>query len=536
MSEPAPDARDGWTRRSTGEALLARLAAHGVTHVFGIPGTHNLPLYRALHDVPLRHVAPRHEQGGGYAADGFARASGRPALCLTTSGPGILNAATAIAVAHADSVPLLTLAPSMASAVEGRDTGFLHETKDQHGALAAIAARAERIESPLEAVAAVDRAFADWAVGRRRPLHWDVPLEALARVEAVPERLPAPPRPAAPDEAAVERALALLARAQRPAIVLGGGAVDAGAETTALAHRLGAPVITTLNGKGTVSERDPLSLGASIRLASAQAFLADCDVVLAVGTELAESDLWRDPPLPLRGALVRVDVDPAQLDKNAIAEVALLGDARLALQALLDGLPAAARPTPRALLDELRAELAADADRDGAAFRPLVAALADGLGEHAILACDSAMACYYGAAHYLTATSSRRFLYPTGYATLGYALPAAIGAKLARPETRVAALIGDGGLLFTATELLTAVAERLPLPVVVHCNGTYGEIKREMLADGIPPLAVDLPDYDAPALARALGAHGERAEDAAALPDLLRAAFEREGPTLIAVG
>jgi len=525
------------TPRTTAGALLHRLAAHGVEHVFGIPGTHNLPLYRELASAPLRHVAPRHEQGGGYAADGYARVTGRPALCLTTSGPGILNAATAIAVAYADSVPLLALSPSMASDVEGRDTGFLHETRDQHGALASIAARSERIGSPHEAVAAVDRALLEYAVGRRRPIHWDVPLEAFDAPAAVlPADVPLAPAPLAPAGEAVERALALLRGAERPALILGGGAVDAGVEATALARRLGAPTITTINGKGTVSELDPLALGACIRLASAQELLASCDVVLAVGTELAESDLWRRPPLALRGRLVRVDVDPAQLHKNALAEVGIAGDARLVLQALLDGLPAGDRRAPSDLLADVRRALAADADRDGAAYRPLIDALADGLGSDGVLACDSAMACYYGAAHYLPLTSSRRFLYPTGYATLGYSLPAAIGAKLGRPEANVAALIGDGGLLFTVAELHTAAAEGLALPIVVHDNRSYGEIKREMLEEGIPPLAVDLPGYDVSALASAFGLHAERVGDVAELPGLLRAAFERDRPTLLHVG
>jgi acetolactate synthase-1/2/3 large subunit len=184
---------------------------------------------------------------------------------------------------------------------------------------------------------------------------------------------------------------------------------------------------------------------------------------------------------------------------------------------------------------DVRRAIARDADRDGAGFRPLIDALAAGLGEDAVLVNDSAMACYYGAAHYLPVAHSRRFLYPTGGATLGYALPAAIGAKLARPEARVAALIGDGGLLFTVAELATAAAEGLPLPIVVHDNGGYGEIKREMLEEGIPPLAVDLPGYDVDALARTFGIAAARAERPDELPALLHAAFEREGPTLIAV-
>ncbi len=523
------------TLRSTAQALLLRLAAHGVDRVFGIPGTHNLPFYRHLEASGLSHTTPRHEQGAGFAADGYARATGRPALCLTTTGPGLTNALTAVAQAYSDSVPMLVLSPSLPREVDGADTGFLHEMKDQHAAANAIAARSQRLCSAHDAIAAVDRVMIEYAVGRRRPVHWDVPLDALEQELPVPQETPLAPQSVAPGFEEIERAVALLRDAESCAFVFGGGAVDAGQEATELAHRLGVPVITTINGKGTVSERDPISLGSSIRLATAQDFLSRCDVVLAVGTELAESDLWRRPPLPLRGRMIRVDIDPGQLHKNQAAEVAIVGDARLVLRALLDALPARPRRLPTGLLDDLRRRLATDIDRDGAPYRRIIAGIEQGLGDDAILVNDSAMACYYGAAHYLPVTHSRRFLYPTGYATLGYALPAAIGAKLARPDLPVAVLIGDGGLLFTVGELSTAAAERLPLPVIVHANGGYGEIRREMLARHITPIGVDIPAYDVQGLADAFRLAAEKVTDVHELPALLRAALARDRPTLLQV-
>ena len=210
--------------------------------------------------------------------------------------------------------------------------------------------------------------------------------------------------------------------------MLGGGARGASAAATALAERLGAPVVTSVNGKGIVDERHPLSLGASMRLRAAQAWLADRDVVLAVGTELGESDLWGPAP-ELRGRLVRVDVDPAQLQKNLPAAVAVAGDARAALEALAE-LPEG----PGEDLEAVRAAIRAEALADGEPFLALVGALDGALGPDGVLAGDSVMAAYYGAVHFLPMDARRRFIYPTGYATLGYALPAAIGAKLARPS------------------------------------------------------------------------------------------------------
>jgi thiamine pyrophosphate-dependent acetolactate synthase large subunit-like protein len=521
---------------STAEAVIERLEAHGVRHVFGIPGTHNLPLYRCLAASSIEHVTPRHEQGAGYAADGYARSGGSPGVCLATSGPAVLNLMAAAGTAHADSVPVLILAPGMSEAVRGRDTGYLHEAPDQLGALVRVCGSATRATGPREAAAAIDAAFAGFSSGRPRPAYVEIPLDALERVG---EAAPPPDPPAAPPDprpATVSTAAGMLAAAERAALVLGGGAADAGAEAVELARLLGAPVVTTVNGKGVVPERDPISLGASIRLESAQRYLDQCDAVLAVGTELAHSDLWHDPPLALSGKLIRVDIDPAQRHKNGRAAVAITADAASALRALaaeLDGLEP--RDRGRGEAEALRERLRAEALRDGEGYEGLIAALEGSLGDGAILAGDSTRACYYGAVHLLALSGPRRFLYPTGFATLGYGIPAGIGAKLAHPGRDVVVLIGDGGAMFTVSELAVAVELRLPIAIVVVNDGGYGEIRREMIAAGQPPLGVDLTTPDFAALARSFGARGETIEDPARLPELVGAAFGARTPTVIEV-
>jgi 5-guanidino-2-oxopentanoate decarboxylase len=328
------------------------------------------------------------------------------------------------------------------------------------------------------------------------------------------------PHAAPPD---VARAAELLAAAERPALVLGGGARGAAAEAAAL----GIPVLTTVNGKGIVDERSPLSLGASIRLRTAQEWLTERDVVVAVGTELGESDLWGPVP-ELRGRLIRVDVDADQLQKNATAEVTVLGDAREVLAAL----PSRSEPVD---LEPVRAAIRAEALADGEPWLALTAALDEVLGEDGILTGDSTQAAYYGAVHLLPMGPRRRFAYPTGYATLGYAVPAAIGAKLAAPDRPVVALVGDGGLLFTVSELATAAELGLPLPVVVPNNGGYGEIRDQMVEAGIEPVGVDLRVPDLPLLGRAFGGEGLRVDDPAGLAPALREALERPGPTVIEI-
>ncbi|MEU8620545.1 thiamine pyrophosphate-dependent enzyme [Streptomyces sp. NPDC048623] len=529
-----------------GEAVVRALAAHGVTDAFGIPGTHNLEIYRHLRPYGIRHVTPRHEQGAGYAADAYARVSGRPGVAITTTGPALLNIAAAVGQAYSDSVPLLVVSPGMPLRHPRRSTGLLHEMRSQTEALRGVAAVSHRVSSVAEIGAAVARAFTLFRSGRPRPVHIEVPLDLLeAREPAGPPRLAPPAAPPAPDPAAVRAAAEVLGAARRPALVLGGGARPAAAECRALAALLGAPVVTTANGKGVVDERHPLSLGVSLHSPAVQKWLADRDAVLAVGTELAESDVWG--PLPaLSGRLIRVDVDPAQMYAGLPADVPLLGDARTVLGALLDtmggtGTESSVDPGRHdeadagALVTSLRTARDDESrDRD-ARWVPYLRAMRRVLAEDAVITSDSAQCCYYGALPHLPVGPGGRFLHPTGFGTLGYALPAAIGARTACPERQVVALSGDGGLQFSVQELATAAQLGLTLPVVVFDNGGYGEIREEMAARGDAPVAVDLPPVDLPALARAYGGHGTVARTPGELSAALAEALVTPGPTIVTV-
>ncbi|MDI3387635.1 thiamine pyrophosphate-binding protein [Streptomyces sp. B-S-A8] len=525
---------------SGGEALVRALAAHGVEWAFGIPGTHNLEVYRHLRPYGIRQVAPRHEQGAGYAADGYARVTGRPGVAVTTTGPALLNIAAAAGQAYSDSVPLLVVSPGMPLRHPRQPTGLLHEMRSQTEAMRGVTAFSHRVSSVEEIGAAVARAFTLFRSGRPRPVHIEVPLDLLVSREPVGAVRVAPPAAVPrPDATAVREAAGALVRAGRVGLVLGGGARGAVAESLALAEELGALVVTSANGKGTVDERHPLSLGVSLHDPGVRKALGDCDAVLAVGTELAESDLWSDPPAALGGTLVRVDVDPAQMYAGVPAQVALVGDARECLRELIRALAAGpgghAPPESAELVGRLRRERdAATAARDGR-WLPYLRVVRAALDEDAVLTSDSAQCCYYGALPHLPVGPRGRFLHPTGFGTLGYALPAAVGVKAAQPGRQVVALSGDGGLQFTVQELATAAQLRLPLPVVVFDNGGYGEIRDEMAARGDTPVAVDQPPVDLPALCRAYGGAGERVTTPGALADALARALRHPGPTLITV-
>ena len=515
-----------------GRVLAAALAAHGVEIVWGIPGTHNLELYAGLREAGIRHVSPRHEQGAAFAADGYSRVTGRVGVCVTTSGPAVLNAATALAQSYSDSVPVLCVAPGMPLGHPGLGNGELHETKDLGAAMGAIVDASIRVTSIAEIPVAVAQAFARMTSGRPRPVHLEVPLDLLvAEGDAAPVA-PVAPLAAAPDPAALDAAAERLRAAARPLILAGGGASRAADGVRAVAERLGAPVLTSINGKGTLADDHPLALGAGYGRELAKALAEESDPCSWSAASWRRRTPWIGP-LALAGKVVRIDVDPVQLVTNAAPEVAVLGDAALALAGLRERLGAGTGGGERAA--GWRARFRDAATEDAARWADVLGALGDALGDAGVLAADQTMVSYYGAVSALPAQRPRSFLFPTGYGTLGYAVPAAIGAKLGRPDARVAALAGDGGVLFSVTELAAAAQEGLAVPVIVVDNSGYGEIRNEMRDRGDEPLGVDFPGLDFAALGRALNCHGLRADGREEIRAALEAAFAADRPTVIHV-
>ena len=266
--------------RNGGAAVVETLATHGVDTIFSIPGTHNLEIYRHLPRTGIRAITPRHEQGAGYAAEAFARVTGRPGVVVTTSGPGLTNVMTAASTAYAESQPMLVLSSGLPTGAECRDLGQLHEAKNPLGAMDQLVRWSRRVQSADEAAAAVTEAFGSFTGGCPRPVHIEVPFDVLEQSwSGMPELCTKADAPQA-DPDAVRRAAEVLAAAAQPMIIAGGGAVDAQAEVTALAEALGAPVATTVNGKGVVDDAHPLAVGASIRLRVLQKAAADSDALL----------------------------------------------------------------------------------------------------------------------------------------------------------------------------------------------------------------------------------------------------------------
>jgi acetolactate synthase-1/2/3 large subunit len=521
-----------------GEVLVAALSAHDVHVVFGIPGTHNLSVFDALTRYGIRTVATTHEQGAGYAADGYARTSGRPGVAVVTSGPAVYNAATAVAQAYSDSIPMLLVSPGMPRSLPtgGPGSGYLHEAKDQTGAMERIAARCVTPITHQQIADAVAEAFTFFAAGRPRPLHLQVPLDLLDEIGDAHLVMADAGAPLRAEQVDVDRAAQLLASAVRPMIIAGGGAKRAGTELLAVAEQLGAPVATTINGTGVVDSEHTLSLGSRMGTPSVVAAADDADVLLVVGAELGNSDMWQGMLSP-QGHVVRVDIDAEMAAVNIEADTMLVGDAATVLgqlqSALADGAPEPA--TIPAAVERLRTAATDEAATAGARWRPWIDAIDVGRGPDAVVVTDNAMCVYFGTIGVLPMHRASSFHFPTGFGTLGFTVPVAVGSALAAPDRQVVGITGDGGLLFTATELAVAAAERLPMAIVVFDNSGYGEIRAEMLERDEKPLAVDAPPRDLVLLAQALGARGLRVESPDELVAELRRSASYPGPSVLVV-
>ncbi|MEP5766622.1 MAG: 5-guanidino-2-oxopentanoate decarboxylase [Halieaceae bacterium] len=519
---------------SCGEKLVELLGEYDVDTVFGIPGNHTVQLYRGLANSGIRHISPRHEQGAAFMADGYARASGKPGVCFLISGPGLTNASTAMLQALADSVPMLVITAVAARQDLGMGEGRLHEMPDQRGLASQLSRFSHTLMRPDELPKLLARAFAVFDSERPGPVHIELPLDVItASADHVSARPWARPSRPGPDPVAVEQAAAKLQSAQRPLIIVGGGAVDASEELRAVAESLSAPVLNTVNGKGVLPASHPLAVGGSPSLGCIRAALQEADVVLALGTEFGETDydMLFLGELELGGELIRVDVDARQLTRNQSPALAVVADSLLFLQALQSQLQARRQADGAGRCQALREQIRAETHYHGE-FQALFDSIHEALPD-LLLVGDSTLPTYYAVWQYESELPRRYFHSATGGGTLGYAIPAAMGAKLAQPGLPVLALIGDGSAQFTYTELAAGVEAGLPVVVLIWNNEGYREIKQGMLAAAVEPTGVDIFTPDLLKSAEGLGCHALRVDDLPQLAQALVDAQQLDRPTVI---
>jgi len=525
--------------RTLGEQLIHLLEAYGVDTVFGIPGVHTVELYRGLGQSTIRHVTPRHEQGAGFMADGYARASGKPGVAFVITGPGLTNTITAMAQAYADSSPMLVISSVNRRPFLGLGEGALHEVSNQALISDQCAAFSHTVMAPEQLPAALARAFAVFEGERPRPVHIEIPVDLLgAPADGLILARPAPMSPPVPAPEPLARAAEALALAARPVLLAGGGAVAAGPELLALSERLEAPVVMTNNARGLMPVGHALAVPASPSLKAVRSLIEAADVVLVVGSEWGPTDydMYGRGAVTYRGQVIRIEIDAQQMRRGVTPHIPLLGASAPALTAILAALGPAAPParnegakraaaTRQSALEEIGPNMRADL-----AFLERIRAR---LGDAPIVG-DSTQAVYAGSLYYAAPVPRSWFNASTGYGSLGFAVPAAIGAALASGRA-VVALAGDGGFQFTAPEISVAVETRAPVIFIVWNNYGYGEIKHYMEDAGITPVGVDLQTPDFAALGRACGLKSEKVTSLEAFDALLDEAASGGAPMLIEI-
>ena len=527
------------------QAIVKCLVRDGIEMVFGIPGYHNMPIFDALYRHPtIQCMTVRHEQSAAFMADGYARASGKAAAVLSLPGPGVTNAFTGLGEAYTDSSPVLLLVTQINRADINKNKGLLHELTHQYEILSPIMKYSERITDPTDIPAVMQRAIGALSQGRPRPVQVEIPrdvqLEQLEWPDAVETEGLGQQKRRPPPTEAVETATQALRQAKAPLIYAGGGVISskAGQVLVRVAERLGAPVLTTGMGAGSIPGDHPLFCGVAwIAAADIRPLFAACDALLAVGTKFTQG-MTHDWSIKLPPVTIRIDIDPEEIERNLPMQHKLVGDAQATLTAIDEHLeswnidrkgeiPAQLASIQRTYRATLRAK--------AGATLPWLEALRRALPRETIISADMSL-FWADMLGFFPIYEPRTMLFPWGYGTLGFSLPEALGAKVACPDRPVIAIAGDGAFLFTGMELATAVQYGLNIPILVPNNNAYGMIKvqqRDQYDEQF--MAVDLHNPDFVQLAHAFGAYGEKVTSPEALAFALTTALQGDKPTIIEI-
>jgi acetolactate synthase-1/2/3 large subunit len=520
--------------RIGGHLVAETLRALGADVAFGVPGIHALAIWEGLRTSPIAVYGARTELCAGFAADGYARSSGRPAPLLLSTGPGALNSLTALMEAASSHVPVVAISSQIPSGLVGRGRGYLHELPDQLASFAPVVKHAVRAQSVDAIPELLVQAWQIALTPPSGPVYVEIPVDLLK----APINAPAPeslhPR-TTPQSAAAEQVRAAadqLRQAVRSVIWAGGGVVRSGAQPQlrALAELLDAPVATTYMGKGALGDDHPLAAGCGCDEAAFQELLAGADVVLCVGTELG-AETTGQYALRFGGRVIQLDAAPERIGATYAAQP-LIGDARLTLQALLEELGPGAAQAGAARVAAVRERIRAGLRAQGRETElEVLRAIELVLPDDAITAWDMTILAYWAAPH-LAIKSGQQFHYPLGSGTLGYAWPAAIGASIANPDRPVLGVVGDGGLQYAIAELGAAAAHRVGAKLLVVDDGGYGILREYQRDEFGETTSVELPQTDLVAVARAssVPVAAARTDD---LDEHLRWALAQSGPAAV---
>jgi thiamine pyrophosphate-dependent acetolactate synthase large subunit-like protein len=493
-----------------GGSVVSSLEQLGVELVFGLPGVHNLPIWKALSDSPIRLVGVRHEQTAVYAADGYARATGRLGVAVVTTGPGAANTLGATGEAMAAGSPVLVIATDIATTLrrEGVYRGTLHETRDQTAMFVPVTKAAQSLLDAEQIAGGVLESGARALTAPTGPVYLGVPTDLLSKQVSEregPSVTPAPEAGPPVSPAALEKACELLAQAAHPVIWAGGGALRAGAGPLVgeLAVKLTAPVLTTFMARGLLPPDHPCAVAGPAHAPEVGALWDEADLVLSIGSDLdgTNTQNWQMPAPP---TLIAINIDEADASKSYPVDLTLLGDARAVLEQLVP------RVSPRDGMDALEERLSAIGgavaswvNEDDEQAAGLLRIVHRALTPDTVLVTDMCIPGYW-LAGYWQAPRPRKLGYPLGWGTLGFGFPASLGAALAGAGPTLC-ICGDGGFMYACGELATVVQEQIPLTVVVVDDGGYGMLRFDQELAGEEPFGVDLVTPDFVALAASFG-------------------------------
>lgn len=526
--------------KATGARIVVELIEReGLTVVTGIPGGSNLPLYDALYDSGLRHVLSRHEQGSGFIAQGMARSSRLPGVCIATSGPGATNLLTAIADAKLDSIPIVAITGQVSRGLLGTDA---FQEVDTYGMSLPVVKHSYLVRSSLELLSVIPEAFRIAVSGRPGPVLVDIPKDVLleeAEFDAWPGASVAEP-PLLPDPAAIEAAAAMIEVSKRPFLYFGGGVASAGAheELARLSRAAAIPAASTLMGLGCLPPDHPLYLGMiGMHGSRAVNLLAEeADLFIAVGARF-DDRATGDPERFARSArVIHIDADDAEINKIRASDLGIRADAREALAALFslvggrDGGEWAARAR------ELVASFSLPSRDPAGHPRELVRAIAREAGPDAIVTTDVGQHQMWAAQAY-PVSRPRSFLTSGGLGTMGFGLPAAIGAALANPSRRVVCITGDGSILMNVQELATLAELGLDVSVFVFDNGHLGLVRQqqELFYGGRYSASRFERRIDFAAIAKGFGVEAEGVDALDGAADAIARALCGKGPRLLSI-
>ena len=474
---------------SVGTKIVSILEDFGVDTIFGIPGVHTIEMYRGLTTSRIRHITARHEQGAGFMADGYARVSGKPGVCLVITGPGITNVLTPMGQALADSIPLLILSTVNSISKEEKIVGPLHDLPNQEMLVKQVALASFTLKAPKDIDSIILKAFSTMLSKRPGPVHIQIPIKLLTKpAEKMNSITPKRKLRKSIPKRQIDLIRNIIDNSKDPLILIGGGAQSAKLSIKKLVEKLHCPVISTINARDILGAH-PLHIPGSPSLKAVRKVIKNSDLVIAIGTELGQTDydMYEDNLFPEFVNLVRIDIDQKQLYQSPEKTLNIEADSKTFCETMIPIIFQKENQKSQTIVDSCKSVVQLELSKNYKSSQLLIETIVNNLPD-AVIVGDSTQPTYFGNLYCELSNKNRWFNSASGYGTLGYAVPASIGAKLACPEKPVICIIGDGGLQFTLTELGTAKDENIPVFFLIWNNREYKEIRTFMESKDISPI------------------------------------------------